>query len=224
MHASRVDTRTEAAKTDDTRTRILITAEQIFARDGYSGASMRSIMVAAAANAASIHYYFRSKEGLLKAIFELRAESMNEERHRLFEQCESQNASVDAILRAFFGPAISRARSTEGRDFEKLSALCSVDPNPAVRQIVFDTFDSVGRRFVTLLRRKCSHLADDEFYWRLNCAFGSMLYVRTNNGRVTALLGPTSADAPVSVVTDQLVTFTAAGLMAPSLKTRKRKQ
>jgi AcrR family transcriptional regulator len=223
MHPSRIERGADVANADDTRTRILLTAEQTFARDGYSGASMRSIMVAAAANAASIHYYFRSKEGLLKAIFELRAASMNEERNILFDQCETKNAAVDAILRAFFGPAIARARSIEGHAFEKLSALCSVDPNPAVRQVVFDTFDSVGRRFVKLLRKKCSHLANDEFYWRLNCAFGSMMYVRTNNGRVTALLGPTGADAPVSVVTDQLVAFTAAGLMAPSKKAKKRK-
>src|SRR5258708_2563538 len=106
----------------------------MIARDGYSGVSLRSIMVAAEANAASIHYYFRSKEGLLRAIFAMRGGGMNEERHRLLDACEQSGASVPEVLHAFFGPAISRGRRADGEAFERLSALCSVDPNPAVRE------------------------------------------------------------------------------------------
>jgi hypothetical protein len=104
----------------------------------------------------------------------------------------------------------------------KLSALCSVDPNPAVREIVFETFDAVGRRLTELLRRSCAHLSDDEFYWRLNCLFGSMMYVRANNGRVSKLLGAASAAAPPRLITDQLVAFTAAGLLAPGSRSPGR--
>jgi AcrR family transcriptional regulator len=207
----------------DTRTRILLTAEQMIARDGYSGVSLRAIMVAAEANAASIHYYFRSKEGLLRAIFAMRGGAMNDERHRLLDACEQGGGSVPDVLRAFFGPAISRGRRAEGEAFERLSALCSVDPNPAVREVVFETFDEVGKRFTALLRKSCPHLTDDEFYWRLNCLFGSMMYVRANNGRVSKLLGDRSA-APPQLVTEQLVAFTSAGLLAPGSKNPSRRK
>jgi AcrR family transcriptional regulator len=190
----------------------------MIARHGYSGVSLRSIMVAAEANAASIHYYFRSKEGLLRAIFATRGGSMNEERHRLLDACERSGASVPDVLQSFFEPAISRGRKAEGQAFERLSALCSVDPNPAVREVVFETFDEVGKRFTALLRKSCLHLTDDEFYWRLNCLFGSMMYVRANNGRVSKLLGDRSAAAPPELITQQLVAFTAAGLLAPGSK------
>src|SRR4051812_11088776 len=112
-----------APEQGDTRTRILLTAEQMIARHGYSGVSLRSIMVAAEANAASIHYYFRSKEGLLRAIFATRGGSMNEERHRLLDACERSGASVPDVLQSFFEPAISRGRKAEGQAFERLSAL-----------------------------------------------------------------------------------------------------
>jgi AcrR family transcriptional regulator len=224
MGAAETNPPTDAPEQGDTRTRILLTAEQMIARDGYSGVSLRAIMVAAEANAASIHYYFRSKEGLLRAIFAMRGGAMNEERHRLLDACERDGGSVPQVLHAFFGPAISRGRRAGGEAFERLSALCSVDPNRAVREVVFETFDDVGKRFTALLRKNCPHLTDDEYYWRLNCLFGSMMYVRTNNGRVSKLLGDAGANAPPALITEQLVAFTSAGLLAPGSKPPRRRK
>jgi AcrR family transcriptional regulator len=51
---------------------IIRTAEALFAQHGYDGTSVRDIAEAAGVNSAMISYYFGSKEGLIKALFEER--------------------------------------------------------------------------------------------------------------------------------------------------------
>jgi AcrR family transcriptional regulator len=51
---------------------IIRTAEALFAQKGYDGSSVRDIAEAAGVNIAMISYYFGSKEGLIKALFEER--------------------------------------------------------------------------------------------------------------------------------------------------------
>ena len=208
------------AKDLQTRERILLAAERLFARHGYAGVSLRTIMAEANANTAAAHYYFRSKRGVLQAIFEKHAAAMNAERHALLDACERRPgeglAAIRQLVQAFVGPAIRLRRTEAGQAFDKISALCSVDPDPAVRDIVFHTFDDVGQRFSALLRAACPHLTDAEYYWRLHCLFGGMMYVRAHNGRVDLLTGSAAAGEPAEFVLEQLATFVAAGMKAPS--------
>jgi AcrR family transcriptional regulator len=51
---------------------IIRTAEKLFAQKGYDGTSVRDIAEEAGVNGAMISYYFGSKEGLIKALFEER--------------------------------------------------------------------------------------------------------------------------------------------------------
>ena len=213
--AARAAPRAEDAQTRD---RILLAAEHLFARHGYSGTSLRAIMAEAQVNTAAAHYYFGSKEALLRAIFDLRVAATNAEREALLDACERDAGrhapALRPLLMAFFGPAIRLSRSPEGQAFNQISALCSVDPDETVRRIVFDAYDRLGRRFVALLRRACPALDASTLYWRLNCLYGSMMYMRTQNGRVAHLLGKhTNSDA--ERILGELVDFVEGGFLAP---------
>lgn len=54
-------------KGEDTARRILLAAIEVFAEEGYEGASTRSLASHAGVNAPAIQYYFGSKEGLYRA-------------------------------------------------------------------------------------------------------------------------------------------------------------
>src|SRR5215469_6657869 len=56
-----------AGKGEDTARRILLAAIEVFAEEGYEGASTRSLAGRAGVNAPAIQYYFGSKEGLYRA-------------------------------------------------------------------------------------------------------------------------------------------------------------
>src|SRR6201996_3235332 len=55
-------------KGEDTSRRILLAAIEVFADEGYEGASTRSLAGRAGVNAPAIQYYFGSKEGLYRAV------------------------------------------------------------------------------------------------------------------------------------------------------------
>ena len=55
---------------EDTRRRILDAALELFAADGFDGASTRTIAEHAGVNLPAIQYYFGSKEGLYRAVVE----------------------------------------------------------------------------------------------------------------------------------------------------------
>jgi len=75
------------------RERILEAALSVFARKGYSAASVREIVSAAGVTKPVLYYYFGSKEGLFQAILE--------------EAQERHKAAIDLILETD-GPAIGR--------------------------------------------------------------------------------------------------------------------
>ncbi|MBX6317880.1 TetR/AcrR family transcriptional regulator [Pigmentiphaga sp.] len=207
-----------------TRARILDVAERLFAEHGYNGVSLRTITATAGVNMAAVHYYFRTKEGLLRAIFEARAGRMNEERRALLQACcpadPAARPNVRAVLEAFIGPGMRLGQTEQGAWFNRLSAICSVEPDPAVKNIVFGVHDDVARLFVDLLARACPHLSREELYVRLQCIYGSMMYIRADNGRVARLMPDVKA-APVSEegvaqTLSRMLDFMAAGLEAPA--------
>ena len=58
------------SKGEQAKARIISVAETLFNKQGFDGASMRDIAAAAEMQAASVYYYFESKEELLWAVWE----------------------------------------------------------------------------------------------------------------------------------------------------------
>src|SRR5256885_1293278 len=85
MTSSTDDTAAEEPRTQ-ARERLLQAAEQLFARHGYAGTSLRAVMALAEVDTGAIHYHFRNKLGLLKALFEQRVMAVNGQRHRSEER------------------------------------------------------------------------------------------------------------------------------------------
>lgn len=91
---------------EDTRLRILRAALEVFASEGYEGASTRLLARQAGVNLPAIQYYFGSKEGLYQAVIDHIAETM-----------ESRMAPVTAEIRE------ALAKGTPSPQ-ELLSLLC----------------------------------------------------------------------------------------------------
>src|SRR5579871_2566826 len=101
----------------DTKERILNTAEKLFAEQGYSGTSLRSVIAEAGVNLAAVHYHFRSKEALLEAVFLRRAEPANLERIAMLDALERETGNrppeVERVIEAFVLPAFRAAHDPE---------------------------------------------------------------------------------------------------------------
>ncbi|MEW6124199.1 MAG: TetR/AcrR family transcriptional regulator [Pseudomonadota bacterium] len=206
----------------ETRNRLLDTAEALFAEHGFNGVSMRTITGAAGVNLAAAHYHFQSKEGLYRAVFARRVGPMNAERELLLGACieaYERTGQLDpaAVLDAFIGPAIRVSNEPGADNFRRLSGRSSADPSPEVRRVVYELYDEVAERFVDLLVKACPHLTREDLFWRLACAYGAMMYVRADSGRLQRLLGDEFIMSDSAAAMRHLIPVLAAGFALPSL-------
>ena len=211
------------APTSDTdpQERLLDAAESLFAEHGYNGVSLRMITGSAGVNIAAANYYFRSKEGLFRAVFARRVGPMSVERQQLLDECIARAGGrappVEEVLEAFIAPAIRITASPQAEAFKKLSGRISTDPSPEVRRTVYELYDDIAVRFVDVLRQACPHLSREDLFWRLSCIYGAMMYVRADSGRLQRLLGDDLMMTDSEAALRHLIPFLAAGMKLPPI-------
>ncbi|HMC58416.1 MAG TPA: helix-turn-helix domain-containing protein, partial [Candidatus Solibacter sp.] len=90
----------------DTKQKILDTAERLFGEQGYDATSLRHIIAEAGVNLAAVHYHFGSKEELLDEVVVRRAGPVNEARIAMLDRLEAAEGPpvVEKVLEAFLLP------------------------------------------------------------------------------------------------------------------------
>src|SRR5207237_92281 len=93
----------------DTRTRLLDVAEELFGEQGFDRVSIRDITRKARVNLAAINYHFGSKEDLIAAIFERRVFPVNEARLAALDAVQrpaKRKPKLEDILEAIIRPTV----------------------------------------------------------------------------------------------------------------------
>src|ERR1700685_1663861 len=95
-----------------TSERILDAAEELFARHGIYGVTMREIAELANVDTALLHYYFESKRGVFDAVFARRCDVLNSERMLEMDRYEAENdgITVEGTIAAYLRPMFSLNR------------------------------------------------------------------------------------------------------------------
>ena len=120
---------TSQSRGEDTRRRILETALEVFAAEGYEGASTRQLAERAGVNLPAIQYYFGSKEGLFRAVID-----------SIIERTESHMAPLAVEVRAALAdPATPRAELLEllCRMLETFVSLVTNGPHMEAKRQLF---------------------------------------------------------------------------------------
>jgi AcrR family transcriptional regulator len=193
---------------NDTRERILDTAERLFAERGYGATSLRSIIAEAKVNLAAVHYHFRTKEALLAAVLSRRLEPVNRERLALLDEYErvagDQAPTIERVLTALIEPPLRLSREPEYTTFVKLMGRVLADGDAA---LIRKNFGEVIERFMAALHRALPELPPEELRWRVLFMGGAVAHTLLGVGIVMGL--------PGTPATERLVTFLAAGFRAP---------
>ncbi|MDT8438914.1 MAG: TetR/AcrR family transcriptional regulator [Wenzhouxiangellaceae bacterium] len=102
--------------TDTTRQRILDTAEQLFADQGFHATTLRQITHEAGVNLAAVNYHHGSKDALILAVFQRRLDELNSERLARLDEAlaESDPPQLEQVLEAFIYPALLLTSSSNG--------------------------------------------------------------------------------------------------------------
>jgi AcrR family transcriptional regulator len=197
------------------RERLLDAAEDLFARYGFNGVSVRDIVTAAGVNLGAIPYYFGTKENLFKEVFYRRAIPLQAEREALLRQLKSSSKrpGLEDVLWALLEPVF---RATRGNDsFRRLLGRASMDPTPEVQKLLAEIYTPEFTVVPKELRKICAALPAETFYWRLNCLYGVMLFVQADTGKIQTIAGAKFDSSRADEALRQVIPFLAAGLAAP---------
>jgi AcrR family transcriptional regulator len=209
---------------EQTRDRILRTAELLFAEKGFNGASVRELAASARVNIALIGYHFRSKEGLLSEVYRRHCEPMIEERLRGLNAALSLRgrARVAAIIDAFIRPALQQIEVEEGTTFIRLRAVLSGENSELLEKLVSENFDQSSSAFIDALCECLPHLSRTDVCWRFHFMLGAVYYTAAGPHRIFAFSNRRCDPSDTDEVIKELVPFLTRAFYGPAAKAKAR--
>ncbi|MEM9907550.1 MAG: TetR/AcrR family transcriptional regulator [Cyanobacteria bacterium P01_D01_bin.44] len=197
----------------DTQTQILDAAERLFAEQGFSATSLRSIIRAAGVNLAAIHYHFGSKEKLVVATIQRMAKPIiKAELQMITAASEQSSLSVESILRAFFEPGLKVIYQTQGEQGliqARLMGRCRTEPT--IEPIAAKEFDVISQTFIEAFQEVLPEKSEAEIKWKFDLMIAMLIRVLCAANQPDAMLQGKSPEE-IETAIQQLVKFAAAGM------------
>jgi|TARA_B100000678_G_C18186567_1_gene493454 AcrR family transcriptional regulator len=203
----------------DLREQILDAAESLFADRGYFGVSVREITDAASTRLAAVNYHFGTKEALFTEVIERRSAWLNEERLRRLAELDLDpdrpEASARLLIRAFYGPLLSRFESGEPGWMNYCRLISQIAGVQLwMDEIVAPLFDEISRRYVeAMISIKPKSSRDDAlqaYQFILSCT----LYTFADNRRIDHMSGGRLSSRNISVTLKAMEDFCVGGLLS----------
>jgi AcrR family transcriptional regulator len=202
---------------NETREKILDTAQRLIGEQGYAATSLRQIISEAGVNVAAVHYHFGSKEDLLDALVMRKAGPVNEARLAALTLVEQEAGAgkpeLEKVLDAFFTPMAVAA--TGNPQFVQLFGR--IHSEGLMPQIAQKHFRPTAGRFVEALRRALPNLPQEELMWRVHFMIGAMAHAMCGE----PIFPVTEENPDFALRMKRLVTFLCAGFRAPAASEEK---
>src|SRR5260370_15678195 len=141
MIQAMIEATLQTAAPDDTASSIIDAAQRLFIRDGTEASSLRAVTREAGVNVAAIHYYFGSRDELLRAVLDRIIKPLNARRLALLNQSlaahHGRPIPVEEILRAFLLPdlALIETLRDRGIDIAHFAARAYAAPSPTLQPL-----------------------------------------------------------------------------------------
>jgi AcrR family transcriptional regulator len=207
---------------EDAPSRILDAAEQMFADQGFDGASMRHLAGAARVNVATAYYHFGSKEELLAAVFNRRFGPVREEQwerlRALERECAGKPVPLQSILEAMLLPPLRLADGVGGDVAMRLMGRIMVEPNVRAQQLLKEQYKDLRAAWIKAITRSVPALPKAELYWRFELLWGAFVFVLCNPSRIEQFSEGVCDPGQTDVVLSQLLSVYIAGFNAPAVR------
>lgn len=162
-----------------TREVLLDTAEELLARQGVAGTSIRDIITAAGTNLGAINYHFGSKDRLVMEVFLRRIRPVDQERIARLDAVEKAAGKgrlkladvLDALIRPVVDAQENNAKQSTvfrllGRVFQEV--------NPEVRALIQGEMAILAKRFDAAFLRAMPEMPPQELFWRVTFLIGAL--------------------------------------------------
>ncbi len=209
---------TESQK--ETLDRILITAEQLFAEQGYDGTTLRQITQRAQVNLAAVNYHHGDKESLYLEIVRRRLGAINQLRLAKLAEAEQEAGDapvpLDALVDIMVTPLFELFDADNGgRHGARLIGRSLVEPLPFMEKFLAAEFQPALARFGQALRRHAPTLAPEDFLWRLSFVVGALQHALATLHRMKELTRGICRDHDQAAARTRFVQFAVQVFRAP---------
>ena len=199
-----------------TRARILAAAEAEFADHGFDGVSVRQIALRAEVPVALINYHFGSKEGLYRAIFDMRAPMIVDQRLaglRLAEMEPDRERKVEMIVKAVLVPNLHMRSAEKSSNYARILAREISDPKSLERKVIEDYLDPIAYKVMDALQRAMPDRSPEEINWSYQAMLGVMVFTMADMGRISRLSGGLCDPEDEMATANHLVAIMKAALL-----------
>jgi AcrR family transcriptional regulator len=199
-----------------TSERILEAAEKLFAKQGIRATSLKAITEYAAVNIAAVNYHFRSKDALVRAVYERSFQPLNKERLRLLTAAELAAGdgplALESVLYALFEPMLRTWRTNP--NFILLVGRLQNEPDPKLSGSIQRVYGELIPRFLAAARRAAPDVPEPDLFFWMHFLFGGVIYTLLNSHDMEQMHeGQNLLDTPDAFL-QQLITFGTSGLRA----------
>ncbi|QFT85285.1 putative HTH-type transcriptional regulator YttP [Halomonas sp. THAF12] len=167
----------------DTVTRILDTAEVLFAERGFAETSLRNITSKAKVNLAAVNYHFGSKKSLIQAVFARYLDPFTERFHLALDELEARHARdgsqipLEELLETMARTVLEVPAERDSlKVFMRLLGLAYSQAQGHLRGYIQAQYGEAFNRFIELVRQATPELPDAERFWRLHFILGSVIF------------------------------------------------
>ncbi len=190
------------------RARLVHEATRIFAEKGFAKASTREICHAAGVNIASIHYYFKDKRGLYRAVLLKPIEFLDAQLARFDDEAVPLPDALRQFMSAFLCPSGDQWAAWCMR----LHLREMLEPSLDYTEVIAQHWQPYHLRLVALLARHAKATAPDEALHQLAFALVAMVHDYGMSREFMNVLAPSllSGRQAMDQVLERLVGFGVA--------------
>ncbi len=166
----------------DTVTRILDTAEVLFAERGFAETSLRNITSKARVNLAAVNYHFGSKKSAdSSGVRSLSRSVFRHVFHTALDELETRHQGqpipLEVLLETMATTVLAvPAERNSLKVFMRLLGLAYSQAQGHLRRYIQQQYGDVFTRFTELVRQATPDLPDAERFWRLHFMLGTVIF------------------------------------------------
>jgi AcrR family transcriptional regulator len=202
----------------DTRERLLDTAETLFAQRGFYGVSVRDITQAAAVDVSMVNYHFGSKQELITAVFDRRAQVVNADRLEQLEETRRRfwprPPTPEALLQAYVSPLVRRLKENKPGWRNYFALVAEANNSPEWSGLMTQHYDPYIRQFVSAMHEALPGCPLRDLYWGHHFFSGAITLSLAQTGRVERLSDGLCDSSHVDELYGRLLVLFSAGFSA----------
>jgi AcrR family transcriptional regulator len=211
----------------DPRTRILDAAENAIGERGFTGASLRNIVLEARVNLATVYYYYGSKRGLMEAVLKRRLGPLREEHLSLLREMEASARGrplpVEKVLEAMLLPPLRLAvgNAAKRQAVTRLIGRIVTEPDEPTQEVLRGQRAEVWTAFLKAWQRSLPRAPAAELLWRMEFVWGALGFILCNPRKIELETHGACNPAKVDQFLAGMIHFFAPGFQALARGTRK---